>query len=149
MNSQDPEMNTSNTSLNNMLFFDNFDYVPDDYDVEDIESMDMTTKTRTLTEADEDEDILLLKDIDIDTETNSNETLAFEPESIIFGSNNENEYFIENIEENANQILSVCPILDLIDGHIQCCSNYSQKQRPLSQLVEAWEIDTKIFQQAQ
>ncbi|CAG8609276.1 8640_t:CDS:2, partial [Ambispora gerdemannii] len=85
MNSQDPEINTSNTSLNNVLFFDNFDYVPNDYDVKDIKSMNMTTEslvsesviteTHALTKVDKNENIILLKNIDIDTKTDSNETL--------------------------------------------------------------------------
>ncbi|CAG8577335.1 4635_t:CDS:1, partial [Ambispora gerdemannii] len=165
MNSQEPEVNiTTNTNLNDVLFFNNFDYVPDDYDMENIESMDLATKSltsestitgsvvndasdfnieinpfhfdkanfevaRALAEADNDNDIFLLKDIDIDTETESNDILTSELNSITSNSNDENEYFIENIEENTNQALSVCLILDLIDDRIQRCLNHSQKNK--------------------
>ncbi len=33
----------------------------------------------------------------------------------------------------------------MINGEIQCCSNKTINQRPLTQLVSTWKIDSEIF----
>ncbi|CAG8507737.1 12578_t:CDS:2, partial [Acaulospora morrowiae] len=103
-------------------------------------------KARTLVETYENDDIHFLNDIN--TEVDNDNTLTssiFELES---ESSDGSDYLVENIL-NTNQKLSACPILDLIDGRIQCCSSNSSKQRPLTQLIGTWELDTEAFQQAE
>ena len=68
----------------------------------------------------------------------------FDSESTTLKSTDGNEYFLKNTISNSES-LSMCPIIDIINGCIQCCSSYSEKQRPLSQLIGAWEIDSEIF----
>ncbi|CAG8560481.1 5293_t:CDS:1, partial [Funneliformis caledonium] len=106
-------------------------------------------RARTLIEEDENNDIFLLKDIDTDTKVDVNiSTISiFDLESTISGSTDGNEYFVINII-NASESLSECPILNINNGSIQCCSSYSERQRPLFQLIEAWKINPEIFQKA-
>ncbi|CAI2190000.1 8986_t:CDS:1, partial [Funneliformis geosporum] len=74
--------------------------------------------------------MFLLKDInyntDFDTKTDiDTSTLIFDLESIMLGSAYRNEYFIKNAT-NASELLLAYPILDVINGSIQYCSNHSK-----------------------
>ncbi|CAG8786195.1 14082_t:CDS:1, partial [Cetraspora pellucida] len=71
-------------------------------------------------------------------ETKNNDinlVLILEPES------EEDMYFIKDSQD---QDLTSCVFLDMIDGCIQRCSNKTERQRPLTQLVGTWEIDKDI-----
>ncbi|CAI2197739.1 16304_t:CDS:1, partial [Funneliformis geosporum] len=171
----------SDTNLQDI--FDNFDYVPNDYnDLESIAFAESLTsesvvgsigsdnsalnydiempflfnnanfeRARSRIEEDENNDIFLLKDInDIDTEVevNTSTISIFDSESTTLGSTDGNEYFVMDTT-NASESLSECPILDINNSSIQCCSSHSERQRPLSQLIGAWEINPEIFQKAQ
>jgi hypothetical protein len=107
-------------------------------------------KAREFIEEDEN-DILSLKDIidtDIDIETDAS-TSIFDSESTISGLTEGNEYDITD-STNTSKSLSMCPILDFIDGTIKCCSIHDPNtQRPLSQLIGSWEINPEIVQEAQ
>ena len=133
--------------------FNNFKYVPDDYD-EDLESIALAEsltsenfvesigsddgtlnfdmempflfndvnfeRARAFIEEDEDNDISLLNDnTDIDTEIDMNTSTfsIFDSESTTLKSTDGNEYFLKNIISNSES-LSMCPIIDIINGCI-------------------------------
>ncbi|CAG8681348.1 14096_t:CDS:2, partial [Funneliformis caledonium] len=126
----------SDTNLQDI--FDNFDYVPNDYD--DLESITFAESliARILIKEDEKNDIFLLKDIDTNTkvDVNTSTISIFDLESTTSGSTDGNEYFVINTT-NASESLSECPILDINNSSIQCCSSYLERQRPLFQLIRA------------
>jgi len=104
-------------------------------------------RARAFIEEDENNDISLLNDnTDIDTETDVNTSAfsIFDSESTTLESTDENEYFLKNTTSNS-EFLSMYPIIDIINGCIQRCSSHSEKQKPLSQLIGIWEIDSEIF----
>ena len=61
-------------------------------------------------------------------------------ESVITELKENNNYQLEDI---SNQLLTPCVVLDIIDSKIQCY-NKTSKQHPLIQLIDIWEIDSKI-----
>ncbi|CAG8513443.1 18525_t:CDS:1 [Acaulospora morrowiae] len=65
-------------------------------------------------------------------EENSDMNLLSIPEIESIESMEGNTYLIEN---TFGQSLTSCVLLDMIDGHIQYCSNKTDRQRPLAQLV--------------
>lgn len=168
-------MNANQSKIYN-TDLDNFEYIPEDYE-EDTENTSLTIESEStitgsvmtdnldfdielnpflfnytsfnkawkLAEVEEKKDIDILREDNTNTDNNDTSSSTFDFE---FGLNesDENEYLIET---KLNQQLSACPILDSIDGNIKYCGYYSQIQRPLAQLIGAWEINSGIFEQTQ
>ncbi|CAG8750303.1 10006_t:CDS:1, partial [Racocetra persica] len=83
-----------------------------------------------LVEEEETSNLIFLNDIDNDDiDADSNDTTSSEFDS------NESEYLIENLalKKGTSKMLTLCPIIDIDNGRIQCCS--TESSRRLTQLV--------------
>src|SRR6266498_1418073 len=114
-------------------------------------------RVRILIKEDKNSDIFLLNNINnstnIDTKVDANisMTLIFDLKSTTLGSTDRSKYFVMDDTDikSTSESLSKCPLIDIIDSSIRCCSEHTKKQRPLSQLIGVWEINSEIFQEAQ
>ena len=91
-------------------------------------------RTRAFIKEEEDDNISLLNDNNAEIDMNTSTFSIFDSESTTLESTDGNKYFLKNVTSNSES-LSVCLIIDIIDGRIQHCSGHSEKQRPLSQLI--------------
>ncbi|CAG8816590.1 11007_t:CDS:1, partial [Racocetra persica] len=103
-------------------------------------------EARMMVDIDEDEE-LTWEDLDIETKNNDiNLASILEPE-LEEDNNNINLASILKSEkdiDSQDQDLTSCVLLNMIDSCIQCCSNKTERQRPLTQLVGTWKIDKDI-----
>ena len=48
----------------------------------------------------------------------------------------------------AEDMLTACVLMDIVNGEIRTCGNIGKYQRPLAQLLGTWEIDKAVFQKS-